>query len=68
MEYRLRPLVLWSFLQNNNHQAVKKMEWIENRKSKKYKEKNRWKFVWKITCSCKCVTKSLCEYVSNQEQ
>ena len=26
MEYRLRPWVLWRFLQNNNHQAVKKME------------------------------------------
>ena len=26
MEYRLRPRVSWSFLQNNNHQAVKKME------------------------------------------
>ena len=27
------------FLQNNNHQAVKKMEWIENRKNtKKYSQ------------------------------
>ena len=26
MEYRLRPCVSWSFLPNNNHQAVKKME------------------------------------------
>ena len=24
MEYRLRPGVSWSFLQNNNHQVVKK--------------------------------------------
>ena len=32
MEYRLRLWVSWSFLQNNNHRAVKKMEWIENRK------------------------------------
>ena len=28
-----RSWVSWSFLQNNNHQAVKKMKWIENRKN-----------------------------------
>ena len=28
MEYRLRPWVSWNFLQNNNYQAVMKMEWI----------------------------------------
>ena len=38
MEYKLRPWVSWSFLQNNNRQVVKKMEWIENRKSKKYEK------------------------------
>ena len=27
------PWVSWSFLQNNNNQAVKKMKWIENRKN-----------------------------------
>ena len=27
------PRVSWSFLQNNNHLAVKKMKWIENRKN-----------------------------------
>ena len=27
------PWVSWSFLQNNNHQSVKKMKWIENRKN-----------------------------------
>ena len=32
MENRLRPWVSWNVLQNNNHQAVKKMEGIENRK------------------------------------
>ena len=29
MENILQPWVSWSFLQNNNHQAVK-MEWTEN--------------------------------------
>ena len=32
MENSLQPWVSWSFLQNNNHQAVKKMEWIGNQK------------------------------------
>ena len=46
MEYRLRPWVSWSFLQNNNHQAVKKMEWIENRK------------IWKNSCNT-CVIETI---------
>ena len=34
MEFRLQPLgFVEFFLQNNNHQAVKKMKWIENRKN-----------------------------------
>ena len=33
MKFRLRPLGFMCFLQNNNHQAVKKMKWIENRKN-----------------------------------
>ena len=34
MEFRLRTLGFMEFfLQNNNHQAVKKMKWIENRKN-----------------------------------
>ena len=32
MEFSLRPLGFMEFLQNNNHQAVNKMNWIENRK------------------------------------
>ena len=28
------------FLQNNNHQVVKKMDWIENRKYEKIQKKN----------------------------
>ena len=39
MENSLRPWVSRSFLQNNNHQAVKKMEWIENRKYEKIVKK-----------------------------
>ena len=33
MEFDCDPRVSWSFLQNNNHQAVKKMKWIKNRKN-----------------------------------
>ena len=36
MEYRLRPWVSGNFFQNKIHQAVKKMECIENRRSEKY--------------------------------
>ena len=36
MEFRLRPLGFMEFLQSNNHQAVKKMKWIE---AKKYSQK-----------------------------
>ena len=32
MEFSLRPLGFMEFLQNNNHQTVNKMKWIENRK------------------------------------
>ena len=39
MENSLRPWVSWSFLQSNYQQAVKKMEWIENRKYEKYRQK-----------------------------
>ena len=53
MEYRLRPWVSWSFLQNNNHQAVKKMEWIENWKYEKiqtYVVVSVWVYV--AVCIC----------------
>ena len=30
MEFSLRPLGFMQFLQNNNHQAVNEMKWIEN--------------------------------------
>ena len=52
MEFRLQPLGFMDFFQNNNHQAVKKMKWIENRKNA---VKNRCGFVWIFTCGCKCV-------------
>ena len=39
MEFRLRILGVMEFLQNNNHQAVKKMKCIKNRKNT---VKNRW--------------------------
>ena len=42
VEFRLRPLGFMEVLQNNNHQAVNKMKWIENRKNT---VKNRWDFV-----------------------
>ena len=41
MENILQPCVPWSFLQNNNHQAVKKMEWIEKWKYDKIQTKKR---------------------------
>ena len=50
MENSLQPWVSRSFLQNNNHQAVKKMEWIENRKYEKIQTKNRWDFVYVWLC------------------
>ena len=40
MECWLRPWVSWHFLQNNNQQVVKKMEWIENRKIRKNPDEN----------------------------
>ena len=46
MEYCLQPWVSLSFLQNNNYQAVKEMESIENRKYEKIQTKNRWDFVY----------------------
>ena len=48
--------VSWSFLQNN-HQAVKKMEWIENRKNT---VKKPWDFVWIFMCRSKCVCVCVC--------
>ena len=51
MEFRLQPLGFMEFLQNNNHQAVKKMKWIEKIQSKDY-----WDFVGIFTCDCKCVS------------
>ena len=45
------PRVSWSFLQNNNHQAVKKMKFIENRKNTKNTDKNLWDFVLYIYLS-----------------
>ena len=50
------PCVSWSFLQNNNHQAVK-MKWIENRKNT---VKNRWDFVGIFTCDCECGSVCVC--------
>ena len=62
MEYRLRPWVSWSCLQNNNHQAVKKMEWIENRKIRNNTDKKPLGFrscvvvnVWVYVGVCVCV-------------
>ena len=55
MEFRLQPLgfMEFFFFQNNNHQAVRKMNKskIENRKST---VKNRSDFVG--MCDCKCVS------------
>ena len=45
MENTLQPWVSWSFLQNNNHQAVKKMEWIENRKYEKNTDKKKYIYI-----------------------
>ena len=62
MEYRLWSCVSLSFLQNNNHQAVKKMEWIENRKIRKNTDKNCWDFVyvWLQVCECMWVCAHAC--------
>ena len=46
MKNILLPGVSWSLLQNNNHQAVKKMEWVENRKYDKIPTKNRYDFIY----------------------
>ena len=56
MEYCLQPWVSWNFLQNNNHQAVKKMEWIEN--TKKYRQKTVG-----ISFMCGCKSVSVCGWV-----
>ena len=45
------------FLQNNNHQAVKKIEWIENRKSKKNTKKYREKTVENLYESLRVVVR-----------
>ena len=49
MEFRLRPWVSWSFLQNNNHLAVKKMKIKKNTKNT---DKNRWDFERMFACGC----------------
>ena len=36
MEFRLQPLGFMGFLQNNNHQAINKIKWIENKKNTLY--------------------------------
>ena len=41
------PWVSWIFWQNNNHLAVKKIKWIENRKPKKYSKKTLG-FCWNL--------------------
>ena len=46
------------FLQNNNHQAVKNMEWIENRKIRTNTDKNRWDMGFRL-----CVVVSVWVYV-----
>ena len=63
MEYRLRPWVSWSFLQNNYHQAIKKMEWIENgKKNRKNTDKKNLEIrlcvvvsVWVYVAMCVCM-------------
>ena len=47
-------------LENNNHQAVNKMKWFENRK---ITVKNCWDFVGSFTCDCKCVSVWVCACV-----
>ena len=41
IENILQPWVSWNLGQNNNYQAVKKMEWIENWKYDKMQTRNR---------------------------
>ena len=47
------PWVSWTFLQNKNHQAVKKIKWIENRQNT---VKKIGDFVGIFTRDCKCVS------------
>ena len=53
MEYCLQPWVSSSFLQNNNHQAVKKMEWIKMMKNTDKKPLG-------ISFMCGCLAWFLC--------
>ena len=57
MEYRLRPWISWGFLQNNNDQAIKKMEW-------KVAVYIPWiKYIYLIyiyICVCLCVCVCMC--------
>ena len=60
IENILQPWVSWSFFQNNNHQAFKKIEWIEN-----------WQTVWisfvygcKHVSVCGCVHMHVCVIVT----
>ena len=55
MEIILQPWVSWCFLQNNNHQAVKKMEWIENQK-----RQNTDKKTVSVSFVCGCKSVSVC--------
>ena len=61
MENIRQPRDSWSFLQNNNHQTVKKMEWTENRKYEKIdKEPLGFRFcvvvsLWVYVGVCVCV-------------
>ena len=66
MENSLQLWVSWKFLKNNNHQAVKKMEWIENRKYEKIQtEKKTLGFRLCVVVSVWVyVGVSVCVYVS----
>ena len=62
MGYCLQHWVSWSFLQYNNHQAVKKMECIENGKYEKLQTKHHKDFVyvWLYVCECEWVYAYAC--------
>ena len=60
MEFGVRPLGFMEFLQNNNHQAVNKMKWIENRKIQST--------VGNFTSDCKCVCVCVCVCVCERER
>ena len=54
MEYRLQSWVS-GCVQNNNHQAVKTMEWIENRKYEKIQKPLGFRlcvYVWAYVGGC----------------